>query len=104
MASATGAAPSRQAEQGRWSLAVTRTAAFGVVGRGSGGAFQRPNLRAGGVRHYRFVGETRDPGAGEVGFFHQGHDTVVDGFDGRTHFEVQLSHFAGHLDASDFIA
>jgi len=57
-----------------------------------------------GGQHYQFVGETKDPGAGEVGFYHQGQDTIVDGFDGKTHFEVQLQGFHGHLDASDFIA
>jgi Ca2+-binding RTX toxin-like protein len=62
------------------------------------------NLLRAGVQHYRFVGQTTHPGAGQVGFYHQGHDTIVDGFDGKTHFEVQLQGFHGHLDASDFIA
>jgi Ca2+-binding RTX toxin-like protein len=57
----------------------------------------------GGAR-YTFVGETKNPGAGEVGYYHQGHDTIVDGCDGKTQFEIQLQGFHGHLDASDFIA
>jgi Ca2+-binding RTX toxin-like protein len=57
-----------------------------------------------GVQHYEFVGQTRDPGPGQVGYYASGGDTVVDGFDGRTRFEIRLSHLTGHLDASDFIA
>ena len=57
-----------------------------------------------GGTHYTFVGETKNPGAGQVGFYQQGGDTIVDGSDGKTHFEVQLQGFHGHLDASDFIA
>jgi Ca2+-binding RTX toxin-like protein len=62
------------------------------------------DLSKAGTQHYSFVGETKSPGAGQVGFYHQGHDTILDGFDGKTHFEVQLQGFHGHLDASDFIA
>ena len=58
-----------------------------------------------GGTHYTFVGETKNPGAGQVGLrYQQGGDTIVDGSDGKTHFEIQLQGFHGHLDASDFIA
>src|SRR4051794_22851444 len=57
-----------------------------------------------GGTHYTFVGETKNPGAGQVGFYQQGGDTIVDGSDGKTHFEIQLQGFHGHLNAGDFIA
>jgi Ca2+-binding RTX toxin-like protein len=57
-----------------------------------------------GGTHYTFVGETKNPGAGQVGFYQQGGDTIVDGSDGKTHFEIQLQGFHGHLDAGDLIA
>jgi hypothetical protein len=62
------------------------------------------DVTRGGVQHYAFVGQTRDPGPGQVGYHVAGGATVVDGFDGKTHFEIRLDHLVGHLDASDFIA
>ncbi len=55
-----------------------------------------------GEQDYAFVGETKTVGAGQVGFYESGNDTIVRGSDGKTTFEIQLEAYQGGLTALDF--
>src|SRR5262249_45443900 len=56
-----------------------------------------------GHQSFQLVGETSDPGAGQLGYYHVGSDTIVVGDTGTTTFEIDLANYAGVLGAGDFV-
>jgi hypothetical protein len=61
------------------------------------------NRNQSGVQDYQFVGQTKKPGAGKIGWYSTAGGPVIIGSDGRTVFEIKLDKFAGTLDPSDFV-
>jgi hypothetical protein len=60
------------------------------------------NAKVPGDQAFTFVGVTRHPGTGKVGYYASGRDTVVIGNDGATTFEILLRDFRPPLHATDF--
>jgi hypothetical protein len=60
------------------------------------------NVKVPGDQAFTFVGATRHPGIGQVGYRVAGRDTVVIGNDGATTFEILLRDFRSPLHATDF--
>lgn len=52
---------------------------------------------------FTFVGLTSNPGAGELGYYRNGADTIVIGDTGDVQFEIKLEGFDGTLVAKDFV-
>jgi hypothetical protein len=61
------------------------------------------NRNQSGVQDYQFVGQTKNPGAGKIGWYSTSGGPIIIGSDGRTVFEIKLDKFAGTLDPSDFV-
>jgi hypothetical protein len=61
------------------------------------------NRQLTGEQDYQFVGQTRSPKPGTIGWYSVTGGKIVIGNDGKTVFELKLDKFGGILDPTDFI-
>jgi hypothetical protein len=61
------------------------------------------NRKLSGVQDYQFVGQTRSPKPGTIGWYSVSGGKIVIGNDDKTVFEIKLDKFGGILDPTDFI-